>query len=167
MLIIFAGLPGTGKTTLSKVLSKKLNAVYLRVDTIEQACKNSKFLNIETVEDAGYLVAYDVAKDNLKNGLTVVADSVNPIAITRNDWLSVGKEINVKAVEIEVVCSDKTEHKRRVESRVADIPNHVVPTWQDVLDREYEPYPRSVLTIDTASKSVETCLNSILSNLKP
>ncbi|HAU1975266.1 TPA: AAA family ATPase, partial [Legionella pneumophila] len=32
MLIIFGGLPGTGKTTISKQIAKQLNAVYLRID---------------------------------------------------------------------------------------------------------------------------------------
>jgi broad-specificity NMP kinase len=40
MLIIFGGLPGTGKTTISKEVAKRLKAVYLRVDTIEQTLKN-------------------------------------------------------------------------------------------------------------------------------
>ena len=36
MLYIFSGLPGCGKSTVAKMLSEKLKAVYLRVDTIEQ-----------------------------------------------------------------------------------------------------------------------------------
>ena len=41
MLIILGGLPGVGKTTIAKVLSKKLKAVYLRIDSIEEALKRS------------------------------------------------------------------------------------------------------------------------------
>jgi predicted kinase len=37
MLIIFGGLPGVGKTTLAKAVAREWEAVYLRVDTIEQA----------------------------------------------------------------------------------------------------------------------------------
>jgi len=37
------------------------------------------------------------------------------------------------------VCSDVTEHRRRVEERTADIPGHAEPTWDDVISREYEP----------------------------
>ncbi|AHJ71499.1 AAA family ATPase [Zymomonas mobilis] len=35
MLIVFTGLPGCGKTTIAQLLSKKLSAVYIRVDEIE------------------------------------------------------------------------------------------------------------------------------------
>ncbi|MGI8533050.1 MAG: AAA family ATPase [Geodermatophilaceae bacterium] len=38
MLIVFGGLPGTGKTTLSAALARRLRASYLRVDAIEAAC---------------------------------------------------------------------------------------------------------------------------------
>jgi predicted kinase len=37
ILIIFGGLPGTGKTTLAKALAHRLSAAYLRIDTVEQA----------------------------------------------------------------------------------------------------------------------------------
>jgi predicted kinase len=35
MLIIFGGLPGTGKTAIAKQIAKQLKGLYLRVDTVE------------------------------------------------------------------------------------------------------------------------------------
>jgi predicted kinase len=58
MLYIFSGLPGTGKTSLSKALSVKLQAVYLRIDTIEQALKDNDFTNLY---DQGYKIAFNLA----------------------------------------------------------------------------------------------------------
>jgi len=120
MLIIFGGLPGTGKTTLSKQIAKQLNAVYLRIDTVEQVLKkrsNSDHL----VGPEGYMVCYALALDNLKLGLPVVADSVNPIAITREDWQKVLLDANKPFIEIELVCSNTKEHQRRIETRETDI----------------------------------------------
>jgi cytidylate kinase len=37
MLIIFGGLPGTGKTAIAQQLARELGAVYLRIDSMEQA----------------------------------------------------------------------------------------------------------------------------------
>ena len=37
MLIVFGGLPGTGKTTVARELARQLGAVHLRIDSIEQA----------------------------------------------------------------------------------------------------------------------------------
>lgn len=41
MLIVFSGLPGTGKTIIAKELVATTGALYLRIDTIEQAIRNS------------------------------------------------------------------------------------------------------------------------------
>src|SRR5688500_478000 len=77
VLISFSGLPGVGKTTVARALAQEIRAVYIRVDSIEVALRSSS-LQIHPAEDAGYLAAVAVAKDNLMHGLDVVADSVNP-----------------------------------------------------------------------------------------
>ena len=164
MLIIFAGLPGTGKTTLAKEISRRIGAVYLRIDSIEQAITNSS-LAIHPTEDAGYLVGYALAEDNLRLGWTVVADSVNPIEMTRADWLAVAERVACAAVEIEVVCSEESEHRRRVETREPDLPGAVLPSWQDVLARGYDAWDRPRVVIDTAGRPVEESLEEILAQL--
>ena len=139
MLIIFGGLPGTGKTTISKQLAKHLKAVYLRVDTVEQVLKRVDDSS-EDLGPKGYMVCYSIAVDNLSLGQYVIADSVNPIAVTRRDWQKVAKDAHVKYIEIELVCSNALTHKNRVETRKADIPGFRLPNWQDVLNRDYEPW---------------------------
>src|SRR5260370_2184884 len=137
MLIVFGGLPGTGKTTVAKGLAQELDAVYLRVDTIEQALRSSAVLKTD-VGPAGYVVAYRLAEDNLRIGRVVVADSVNSLQVTRDAWLSVAAHASTKVAEVEVICSDAVEHRRRVETRWSDIEELKLPAWQDVVDREYE-----------------------------
>lgn len=154
MLIAFGGLPAVGKSTLSQALARRIGAVQLRIDTIEQAMRNAGF----TVSGPeGYLAARDLAEDNLRIGHTVVVDSVNPLPITRNYWRGTARRVDVELVEIEVVCSDGREHRRRVESRHSDIQGLVLPTWQQILDRPYEPWPTAHV-IDTAGHSLEESL---------
>lgn len=109
MLIVLGGLPGTGKTSIARELGRQIGAVHLRIDTIEQVLRNSGMVG-RVMDDTGYQVAYAVAEDNLCVGRTVIADSVNPLAITRNAWMEVARRVGVKALEIEIICSDANEH---------------------------------------------------------
>ena len=164
-LIIFSGLPGTGKTTIARQLAEHISAVYLRIDTIEHALTQS-VLKIDPIEDVGCVTAYALAKDNLRIGHSVVADSVNPIELTRSAWLAVAETAGCQSAEVEVICSDADEHRRRIETRISDIPGKKLPTWQKVLDRDYEPWLREHITIDTAGKSVDACLQELIDKLE-
>ena len=164
MLIILAGLPGTGKTTLATGLATALRAVHLRIDTIEQAVRESG-VRVVSLDDAGYRVAYALAGDNLRLGHTVIADSVNPWPITRDAWVGVATGAGVDWMEIEIICSDAGEHRRRVETRVSDITGHTLPTWDDVLGRDYRGWDRAHAVIDTANRSPEESLAALLAAL--
>ncbi len=164
MLIILGGLPGVGKTTIARELARQLSAVHLRIDSIEQAILNSE-AHRRPVGDAGYLVAYAVAFDNLKIGRTVIADSVNPISITREAWVDVARRAQVNSIEIEIVCSDASEHQRRVETRTADIPGSKLPTWQDVITRHYQLWEHEHIVVDTAAFSIEQAVESLRERL--
>ena len=152
VFIIFGGLPATGKTTLARELARQLGAVYLRIDTIEQAIAPT---DVMSVGEAGYRVGYAVAEDNLRLGRIVLADSVNPLRITRDAWRNAAKHSGAVFIEVLVVCSDQAEHRRRVETRKTDVVAGGLVTWQDVLTREFEPWDQEHVVIDTAGQTVE------------
>ena len=154
MLIIMGGLPGTGKTSLARSLASHLDAVHVRIDSIEQAIKASGKLR-GPIWDAGYRSGCAIAEDNLRLGRTVIADAVNPLRISRAAWRSVAEVAGVRSIEIKLICSDTDEHKRRVEPRASDIPGHNVPTWREVMAQDYEPWTRDHIVVDTAQRSLE------------
>jgi predicted kinase len=145
-LVVFGGLPGVGKTTIASRLAAEIGAVFLRIDVIEMALHDE---GVE-VEGQGYAVAYALAESNLRLGLSVIADSVNPIRLTRDAWRAVAARAGARLVEMEVVCSDAVEHRRRVEARVTDLPGFVPPTWAEVVGRDYQARHDDRLVIDTA-----------------
>jgi predicted kinase len=160
MLIIFGGLPGTGKTTIAKELAGQLGAVYVWIDSIEQATRDSWTAN-QTLNDEGYRVAYAVAEDNLRLGHTVISDSVNPVQLSRDAWIGVAYRTEVPVAEVEVVCSDAREHRQRVETRSADIRGLRLSTWENVLAREYDPWVRTHIVIDTAGRSASESVKEL------
>ena len=161
MLVVVSGLPGVGKTTVARALARATGAVHLRIDSIEQELRNAG----HRVEAEGYAVAHAVAEDNLRLGRMVVADCVNPWPLTRLEWQSVADRAGVVMVDVEIICSDLEEHRRRVEFREPDIAGHTLPTWSDVTQRDYRAWDRERLVIDTARSSPEESVQTILSVL--
>lgn len=162
-LWILAGLPGSGKSTLAAKLAAHVGAAYLRIDTIEQALRD---LCAVRVQGEGYGLAYRVAADNLRLGTSVVADSCNPIELTRREWESVARDVGCAFVNVEIVCSDPDEHRRRVETRPVAVPGLAMPTWQDVLAREYHAWTVERVVIDTAGRSERECLGELLAEVE-
>jgi len=161
-LFVFAGLPGTGKSTLARMLSDHRNCTFLRIDTIEQSLRDLCSLD---VEGEGYRLAYRLAADNLRIGHSVVADSCNPLRLTRNEWLQVAEDVGCRAVNIEVVCSNADEHRRRIEERDVDVPGLVLPTWDQVRDREYHPWDMDRIVVDTAGSEPTVSFRYLLDHL--
>jgi predicted kinase len=149
-LIVLSGLPGTGKSAIARALAEATEAVWLRIDSIEAAIAEAP----GQLEDAGYRVAYAVAADNLRLGRDVIGDSVNPWKLTRDAWRDAGLAAGARVVEVEVVCSDVETHRRRLETRTVDVPGLVLPTWAEVVGRDYHPWDRERLVIDTARRGV-------------
>jgi predicted kinase len=138
-------------------LALQLDATYVRIDMIEDA------LLIDgggalVAQGAGYRVAYAIVEENLKLGRTVIADSVNPIRMTRLAWRDVAKRSGVAIVDVVVVCSDKAQHQRRIEARPKGARGSV---WPEVLNREFDAVDCDAVVIDTAGQSVEQSLGAL------
>ncbi len=161
MLIVFSGLPGTGKTTIARELAGRIAAVYLRIDVIEQTLRDAGM----APGACGYGVANALALSNLQLGRTVVADCVNPVQESRVAWQETAATAGVALTNIQVVCSDAREHQRRVETREGDISGLTPPTWQSVLAHEYEAWDEAPLTIDTAQMTSACAVETISRHL--
>ena len=150
-LIVFGGLPGTGKTTVSRELTIRLEATYIRIDAIEQSLQAAGL----TVGTMGYAIANALAAENLKLGRVVIADCVNPVLASRVGWRQTALRSSARIVEIELVCSNLALHRQRAESRSPDISGQRQPTWDEIVNRHYEPWDREHLVLDIADSSLD------------
>ena len=157
-LYVLSGLPGVGKTTVARALARATGAVYLRIDSIEQPLLDADW----PVQGEGYAVAQAIARDNLRLGRSVVADCVNPWPLTRSDWQRVGERAGAVVINVEVVCSDVAEHRRRVESRATESSRQRPPTWDEVMSRDYLPWDGPRIKVDTAAVDADECVRRIL-----
>ena len=91
---------------------------------------------------------------------------MNPLQITRDAWRDVAIQEGAKYLEIEIICSDIQQHKERVESRISDIAGLVLPDWQSVASREYQPWNREHMVLDTAKLQIEEAVDAVLVRLR-
>ncbi len=153
MLVSFAGLPGAGKTTLSARVAERLGATYLRIDAFEEGLVRAGLIRSGGERGPeGYIMAATVARSCLMRGLAVVIDAVNPVKESRDGWQALADETGAPVLFVEVVCSDPVVHESRVSGRSTDTPGIPNPTWQQVLDRHYEPWDRPRLVVDNVGE---------------
>lgn len=158
-LISFAGLPGTGKSTISRALSVATGAVYLRIDEIDAA-----IWAIDPDRDIGpgsYHIAAALAASNLELGHTTIIDCVNPWDVTRVIFTDAAKRSRVRFLGVETRCSDPAMHRARVEAREMDVPGLEKPDWQKVLSRDYTPWAAADVKLDTAKLNVAEAVAEI------
>ena len=85
--------------------------------------------------------------------------------LTRGAWRSVAVRAGVAALDVEIVCTDAVEHRRRVESREPDLSGHALPSWQDVVERDDHAWDRDRLVVDTAAAEVSASVRAIAGRL--
>ena len=101
----------------------------------------------------------------MNTGVSVVADSCNPIELTRREWEAVALAAGALYVNIEVICSNTAEHRHRVKTRPSTIPGLTMPAWSDVESREHHEWTVERIVIDTAGRMENQCLDELLSKI--
>ena len=165
-LIIIAGLPGSGKSTVAESLAEKLSVPLFSVDPIEASIIESGINRSFETGLAAYVVAEALAGEQLKRGLSAIIDAVSPVQEARDMWHNLVRKHNATLIIIECVL-ERELHQKRIESRVRNM--HGIPevTWEDVENRRkhYVPWQEERLVVDTATtheKSVKKALDYIL-----
>lgn len=131
-LVVMAGLPGAGKSTIAEVIGNRLGMPIVSVDPIESAILSAGIDPDQPTGLAAYLVAETIAESVLAGGAGVIVDAVNAVEPAREQWVRLATRQNVPVAFIEVACSDPELHRTRLASRDRGLPNFAEPTWHAV-----------------------------------
>ena len=171
-LTVVGGLPAVGKTAVCRELLRLQSIsqspgrfpTWLRIDSIEQALRDSGEMAPGMPGGAGYYAAAAVAGDVLASGGEVLVECVNPLPLTRRLWEETASVLGWRFLAVEIVCSDAAEHRRRARQRVGDIEGLKLPDWQEIEHRDYAPWPEADLRLDTARLTVAEAAQAIVND---
>jgi predicted kinase len=153
MLIVIAGLPGAGKSTVADDLGRALGCAVLGVDQAEAAMWRAGVSTSQPTHHAAYLVVDALAAEQLALGHDVIIDAVNGPEAARAQWRNLARRCGAELKFIEVQCSDEDTHQRRLADRRRRIEGFPEPTWEGVLQRKasFPPWADARLTIDAVN----------------
>jgi predicted kinase len=132
MLVVTAGLPGAGKSTIAEVVGHRLGIPVVSVDPIESAILRAGIDADEPTGLAAYLVAETIAEGVLGNGGSVIVDAVNAVEPARTQWVKLATRQNTAIRFLEVICSDPELHRERLAGRDRRLAHITEPSWHAV-----------------------------------
>lgn len=130
-----AGLPGSGKSAVAGEVARALGCALLSVDPIEAAMWRAGVGHDQPTGLAAYVVAENLAGEQLLVGNDVIVDAVNDAEPAREQWRSLAARLDRSLVFVEVFCSDEQVHRRRLGSRQRGIEGFPEPTWESIIER--------------------------------
>ena len=152
-LIVFSGLPGTGKTSLAEAIGRQLGLPVFAKDWLEATLKRSQ-LGVAAPQQTGY-AAYELlttlAERQLMLGQSAILDSVLSIAKIREQWRALAQKYQAQWRVIECICSDENIHRQRLSQRQRGIPGWHELEWSEVerVKEYYAAWTEARLVIDT------------------
>ncbi len=162
MLIIIAGLPATGKSTLAKKLAEKINAVVLNTDVIrKEMLPKPKYTEEE--KRLIYNVLFLLTKYLLMNNINVILDGTFYKRSIRRKAYEIAEKLGKKIIIIECVCNEEVVKERLIKrSKERSISDADYEVYKKIKS-QFEKILSKHIVVDT-TKNVD--INDIVMKIK-
>jgi hypothetical protein len=155
-LIVFSGLPGTGKSTLAEAVGRELGIPVFSKDWLEATLLRCGLLQGEPdklLGYSGYELLTVLAGRQLSLNQSAILDSVAATESIRTLWRELVNRYGGEWRVIECICSDSALHRKNVEERQRGISGWYELKWSEVegVKSHYFPWNEPRLILDTVN----------------
>ena len=157
-LLLFCGIPGTGKSTIAKLVAERLEGtVHIQTDVVRSMISNPTYTNEES--EFVYSVCIIMAGEALQRGYNAILDGTFLREEYRQDALKQLRGAYDSHLVVYAHCDVRTAYVRNA-SRKANVPqgrfNQMLPRLQE---------PASALKIDSGKLSAELAAELVLAQI--
>ena len=160
VLILMSGLPGTGKSSFSSKLAKRLPVITLSSDKLRKTL--FKIPDYSEAESTRLFSAiHHVIELLLKKGISIILDATNLVESKRETFYTIASRLDSRLIIIKVTAPPEIV-RRRLARREFGIPGGSDADWTvyEKLKPTVETISRDHYIVDT-SGDIESALNKI------
>ena len=164
-MILFSGLPGTGKSSLAEMIGRQLGIPVFAKDWLEASLLRSGLrlkMDDSLLGFAGYELLTVLAERQFMLNQSVILDSVASRNTLRSTWRQLAAQYQAEWRVIECICSDENLHRARLRTRQRNIPGWRDWVWADVekVKGYYPAWEEDHLVLDMVNPFDENVLKA-------
>ena len=127
--LVMRGFPGTGKSTIARLLAASLHAPLIDRDIIRQTAVNI-FGSLPTVGQFSYELMFALTREQLSLGLSVVVDTPLTYRTTYEQCKELANAYHTPMLVVHCQCPPEVQ-RLRLEGRKGQVSEFQITSWEE------------------------------------